>query len=59
VVHLRLAIAACDLAEIISSAIALNLLFGIPLSLAFASPWLDVLIVLFLRTKASNYIVVQ
>jgi manganese transport protein len=47
----ELAIAACDLAEVIGSAIALNLLFGIPLAVGVAITALDVLIVLYLQNK--------
>jgi manganese transport protein len=47
----ELAIAACDLAEVIGSAIALNLLFGIPLPMGIAITALDVLIVLYLQNK--------
>jgi manganese transport protein len=47
----ELAIAACDLAEVIGSAIALNLLFGIPLAIGVAVTALDVLIVLYLQGK--------
>jgi manganese transport protein len=47
----ELAIAACDLAEVIGSAIALNLLFGIPLTLGIGITALDVLIVLYLQNK--------
>src|SRR5437016_13711445 len=42
----ELAIAACDLAEIIGSAIALNLLFGLPLLAGVCITSLDVLFVL-------------
>ncbi|MEP6602654.1 MAG: Nramp family divalent metal transporter [Spartobacteria bacterium] len=52
----ELAIAACDLAEIIGSAIALNLLFGIPLLVGVCITALDVLIVLFLQNKGFRYI---
>src|SRR5436305_7286776 len=45
------AIAACDLAEVIGSAIGPNLLFGIPLPWGIAITALDVLIVLFLQHK--------
>jgi len=45
----ELAIAACDLAEVIGSAIGLNLLFGIPLTWGIAITALDVLLVLFLQ----------
>jgi manganese transport protein len=47
----ELAISACDLAEVIGSAIALNLLFHIPLPAGIAITGLDVLIVLFLQNK--------
>ncbi len=47
----ELAIAACDLAEVIGSAIALNLLFGIPIAVGVAITTLDVLIVLLLQHK--------
>jgi manganese transport protein len=47
----EVAIAACDLAEVIGSAIALNLLFGIPLPLGIVITALDVLLVLFLQHK--------
>src|SRR3954447_13580274 len=52
----ELAIAACDLAEIIGSAIALNLLFGIPLLIGVCITALDVLVVLFLQGKGFRYI---
>jgi manganese transport protein len=52
----ELAIAACDLAEIIGSAIALNLLFKIPLIYGVCITALDVLIVLFLQNKGFRYI---
>jgi len=47
----EIAIAACDLAEVIGSAIALNLLFGIPLPWGIAITALDVLVVLYLQNK--------
>ena len=47
----ELAIAACDLAEVIGTAIALNLLFGIPLAWGVAATVLDVLVVLMLQQK--------
>jgi len=47
----ELAIAACDLAEVIGSAIALNLLFNIPLPLGVALTALDVLVLLYLQHK--------
>src|SRR3979411_647464 len=52
----ELAIAACDLAEIIGSAIALNLLFGLPLLAGVCITSLDVLFVLFLQNKGFRYI---
>src|SRR6059036_3007431 len=47
----EIAIAACDLAEVIGSAIALNLLFGIALPWGIAITALDVLIVLYMQHK--------
>ena len=47
----ELAIAACDLAEVIGSAIALNLLFNIPITAGIAITACDVLIVLYLQNK--------
>ena len=47
----ELAIAACDLAEVIGSAIGLNLLFGIPLPLGIGITAMDVLVVLYLQHK--------
>ena len=47
----EIAIAACDLAEVIGSAIALNLLFGIALPLGVAITGLDVLLLLYLQNK--------
>jgi manganese transport protein len=52
----ELAIAACDLAEVIGSAIALNLLFRIPLLLGVCLTALDVLLVLLLQKKGFRYI---
>ncbi len=45
----EIAIAACDLAEVIGSAIALNLLFHIPLLYGVLITGLDVLLILFLQ----------
>ncbi|MGA2251491.1 Nramp family divalent metal transporter [Terracidiphilus sp.] len=45
----EIAIAACDLAEVIGSAIALNLLFHIPLIWGVLITGLDVLLILFLQ----------
>lgn len=47
----ELAIAACDLAEVIGSAIALNLLFHIPIALGVVITSLDVLVILYLQNK--------
>src|SRR5881398_2581204 len=47
----EIAIAACDLAEVIGSAIALNLLFGIPLPWGIVITAFDVLIVLYMQHK--------
>ncbi len=47
----ELAIAACDLAEVIGTAIALNLLFGIPLTWGVVITAVDVLLVLLLQHK--------
>ncbi|MFD0698573.1 Nramp family divalent metal transporter [Paenibacillus sp. GCM10027628] len=52
----ELAIAACDLAEVIGAAIALNLLFGIPLIYGVILTALDVLLVLLLQKKGFRYI---
>jgi len=47
----EIAIAACDLAEVIGSAIALNLLFGIPLVWGVCITALDILAVMYLQHK--------
>src|SRR5215471_21071539 len=47
----ELAIAACDLAEVIGSAIALNLLFGLPMIWGVCITALDVLAVMYLQHK--------
>jgi manganese transport protein len=52
----EIAIAACDLAEVVGSAIALQLLFGIPLVWGCIVTALDVLAVLYLQTKGFRYI---
>jgi manganese transport protein len=52
----EIAIAACDLAEVIGSAIALNLLFGIPLIWGVVLTGLDVLLVLSLQNRGFRYI---
>jgi manganese transport protein len=52
----EIAIAACDLAEVIGAAIALNLLFHLPLLWGVCLTALDVLIVLFLQQKGFRYV---
>lgn len=52
----ELAIAACDLAEVIGTAIALNLLFGIPLIYGVIITAVDVIVVLLLQNKGFRYI---
>jgi manganese transport protein len=52
----ELAIAACDLAEVVGSAIALQLLFGIPLVAGCIITAVDVLAVLYLQNKGFRYI---
>jgi manganese transport protein len=52
----EVAIAACDLAEVIGSAIALNLLFGVPLVWGVCITAVDVLLILFLQNKGFRYI---
>ncbi|WP_428653343.1 Nramp family divalent metal transporter [Runella sp.] len=47
----EIAIAACDLAEVLGSAIALNLLFHIPLSVGVVITTLDVLLILYFQNK--------
>ncbi len=50
------AIAACDLAEVIGSAIGLQLLFGIPLTWGCVITTLDVMIVLLLQNRGFRYV---
>src|SRR5213078_1694569 len=52
----EIAIAACDLAEVVGSAIGLELLFGIPLVWGCLITASDVLLVLYLQTKGFRYI---
>ena len=52
----EIAICACDLAEVIGSAIALNLLFKLPLIWGVCLTALDVLVVLFLQNKGFRYL---
>jgi manganese transport protein len=52
----EIAIAACDLAEVIGSAIGLQLLFGIPLIWGVCITAGDVLIILYLQNRGFRYI---
>ena len=52
----EIAIAACDLAEVVGSAIALELLFHIPLFYGVLITGLDVLLILFLQRWGFRYI---
>jgi manganese transport protein len=52
----EIAIAACDLAEVVGAAIALNLLFGLPLTWGVALTAADVLIVLYLQHHGFRYV---
>jgi len=52
----EIAIAACDLAELLGSAIALQLLFGLPLLWGVCLTALDVLGLLFLQSKGFRYV---
>ena len=52
----EIAIAACDLAELVGSAIALQLLFGLPLAIGVCLTGLDVFVLLFLQHRGFRYI---
>jgi len=52
----EIAIAACDLAEVIGAAIALNLLFGLPLLWGVLLTAADVFVVLYLQNKGFRYV---
>jgi manganese transport protein len=52
----EVAIAACDLAEVIGAAIALNLLFGLPMTLGVCITAADVLLVLYLQHQRFRYV---
>jgi manganese transport protein len=52
----EIAIASCDLAEVVGSAIGLQLLFGIPLVWGCMIMCADVLVVLYLQNKGFRYI---
>jgi manganese transport protein len=55
-VSCELAIVACDLAEVIGAAIALELLFGMPLLLGVLLTSLDVFLVLWLQGRGFRYV---
>jgi manganese transport protein len=52
----EIAICACDLAEVIGTAIALKLLFGIPLAYGVVLTALDVLAILWLQQRGFRYL---
>ena len=52
----EIAIAACDLAEVLGAAIALNLLFGLPLSVGVVITVLDVLLLLYFQGKGFRFL---
>ena len=52
----EIAIAACDLAEVIGSAVALNLLFGVPLIWGVCLTALDVLAILYLQHRGFRWL---
>lgn len=52
----ELAIAACDLAEVIGTAIALNLLFGLPILYGVILTAFDVMVILVLQNKGFRYV---
>lgn len=52
----ELAISACDLAEVIGSAIALNLLFKIPIVLGVCITAFDVLLILYIQHKGFRFL---
>jgi manganese transport protein len=52
----EIAIAACDLAELLGSAIALQLLFGLPLVAGVCITALDVLVLLLMQSKGFRYV---
>lgn len=52
----EIAIAACDLAELLGSAIALQLLFGLPLAWGVCLMGFDVLVMLLLQSKGFRYV---
>jgi manganese transport protein len=55
-VFCEIAIAACDLAEVLGAAIALQLLFGLPLMWGVCLTSLDVLLVLYMQHKGFRWV---
>jgi manganese transport protein len=51
----EIAIVACDLAELLGSALALNLLFNIPMAVGVCLTTLDVLVLLWLQNKGFRF----
>lgn len=51
----EIAIVACDLAELLGSALAINLLFGIPMAVGVCITALDVLVLLLLQHRGFRY----
>ncbi len=52
----EIAIAACDLAEVLGAAIALNLLFGIPLTWGIVITVVDVMLILLLQSRGFRWL---
>ncbi len=55
-VFAEIAITACDLAEVIGSAIAMQLLFGLPIVIGIIVTTFDVLLLLYLQKKGFRYL---
>ncbi|HVG27423.1 MAG TPA: Nramp family divalent metal transporter [Acidobacteriaceae bacterium] len=55
-VFAEIAIVACDLAEVVGSAIALQLLFGVPLVIGVVITGADVLLILLLQNRGFRYL---
>lgn len=52
----EIAIIACDLAEVIGSALAIHLLFGVPMVYGIFLTFLNVILILFLQKKGFRYV---
>jgi manganese transport protein len=52
----EIAIAACDLAEVLGMAIGLNLLFGLPMLIGVGIAIFDTVLILFLQSKGMRYL---